>query len=57
MVLDLVAADAEALDCSDQVEDSRTVVSDGTSAENEHEGTEIALKEVSRWIRDATLAA
>jgi glutamate---cysteine ligase / carboxylate-amine ligase len=65
MVLDLVAADAEALDCSDQVEDCRTIVSDGTSAdaqlqifaENEHEGTEIALKKVSRWIRDATLAA
>lgn len=65
MVLDLVTSDAEALDCSDQVEYCRTIVSDGTSAdaqlqifaENEHEGTEIALQKVSRWIRNATLAA
>ena len=65
MVLDLVTADAEALDCSDQVEYCRTIVSSGTSAdaqlqifaENEHEGAEIALHKVSRWIRDATLTA
>jgi carboxylate-amine ligase len=65
MVLELVTDDAEALDCSDQVEYCRTIVSDGTSAdaqlqifaENEHEDAEIPLYNVSRWIRDATLAA
>ena len=65
MVLDLVTADAEALDCSDQVEYCRTIVCGGTSAdaqlqiftENEHEGAEIALYKVSRWIKDTTLAA
>ena len=65
MVLELVTADAEALDCSDQVEYCRTIVSGGTSAdaqlqiytENKQEGAEIALHQVSRWIKDATLAA
>ena len=65
MVLELVAADADALDCSDQMEHCRTIISGGTSAdaqlqifaENEHEGAEFALHKVSRWIRDATLAA
>jgi carboxylate-amine ligase len=64
-VLALTAADAEALGCVDQVEHCRTIVAGGTSAdaqlriftENEHEGAEIALYNVSRWIKDATLAA
>ena len=33
MVLELVAADAEVLDCSDQVDYCRTIVSGGTSAD------------------------
>ena len=65
MVLDLVIADAETLDCCDQVEYCRAIVSGGTSAdaqlqiftENEHEGAETALYKVSRWIKDTTLAA
>ena len=65
MVLELVTADAEVLDCSDQVGYCRTIVSTGTSAdaqlqifaENRKEGAEIALHKVSRWIRDTTLAA
>jgi glutamate---cysteine ligase / carboxylate-amine ligase len=64
-VLDLVAPDAEALGCLDQVENCRTIVVEGTSAdaqlriftENQHEGAEIALHKVTRWIRDATLMA
>ena len=64
MVLELVTADAEALDCSDQLEYCRTIVSGGTSAdaqlqifcENKHEGAEIALHRVARWIEDTTLA-
>jgi len=64
-VLALTAADAEALGCVDQVEHCRTIVAGGTSADaqlriftkNEHEGAEIALYNVSRWIKDATLAA
>jgi glutamate---cysteine ligase / carboxylate-amine ligase len=64
-VLDLVAADAEALDCADQVEHCRSIVVEGTSAdaqlliftENQHESGEIALHKVVRWIRDATLVA
>ena len=63
--LALVTADAEALDCSDQVEYCRTIVSGGTSAdaqlqiytENIQDGAEIALHKVARWIKDATLAA
>jgi carboxylate-amine ligase len=64
-ILDLVASDAEALNCAEQVEHCRKIVSGGTSAdaqlriftENQHEGAEIALHKVSRWIRDATLVA
>ncbi|HUI12311.1 MAG TPA: carboxylate-amine ligase [Xanthobacteraceae bacterium] len=64
-VLDLVAPDAEALGCLDQVENCRAIVVEGTSAdaqlriftENQHEGAEIALHKVTRWIRDATLMA
>jgi glutamate---cysteine ligase / carboxylate-amine ligase len=64
-VLDLIAADAEALGCAGEVRRCRTIVQEGTSAdaqlriftENQHEGAEIALQEVTRWIRDATLVA
>ena len=64
-VLDLVAPDAEALGCADQVGNCRAIVVEGTSAdaqlriftENQHEGAEIALHKVTRWIRDATLVA
>jgi glutamate---cysteine ligase / carboxylate-amine ligase len=64
-LLDLVGADAEALGCAEEVEHCRTIVANGTSAdvqlriftENKHEGAEIALHRVSRWIKEATLAA
>src|SRR6202167_474607 len=64
-ILDLVAADAEALNCAEQAEHCRSIVVEGTSAdaqlriftENQHEGAEIALHKVTRWIRDATLVA
>jgi carboxylate-amine ligase len=64
-VLDIVTAEAEALGCADQLERCRAIIIEGTSAdaqlriftENEHEGAEIALQKVSKWIRDATLAA
>jgi carboxylate-amine ligase len=64
-MLDLVAADAEALSCAEQVGQCRAILLEGTSAdaqmriftENQHDGAEIALKEVTRWIRDATLVA
>jgi carboxylate-amine ligase len=64
-VLELVAADADALGCADEVEHCRTIVAEGTAAdaqirifaENKHDSTEIALQKVCCWIRDATLAA
>ena len=64
-LLELAAADAEALDCAETVEHCRAIVLEGTSAdaqlriftESEHEGAEIALHKVSRWIGDATLVA
>ncbi len=64
-VLDLVGGDAEALGCADEAESCRTIITRGTSAdaqlqiftENKHEGAEIALHRVSRWIKNATLAA
>jgi glutamate---cysteine ligase / carboxylate-amine ligase len=64
-VLDLVGADAEALGCADELDHCRSIVAEGTSAdaqlriftENEHEGADIALQKVTRWIRDATLVA
>ena len=64
-LLDQVMADAEDLGCADTLQHCRTIVLEGTSAdaqmriftENEHEGAEIALHKVSRWIRDATLVA
>jgi len=64
-VLKLIAADAEALGCAKEVEHCRMIVAEGTSAdaqlriftENEHEGADIALYKVTRWLRDATLVA
>jgi glutamate---cysteine ligase / carboxylate-amine ligase len=64
-VLDLVADDADALGCADQAQHCQTIVAQGTSAdvqlriftENKHEDVEIALQKVSRWIKDATVAA
>ncbi len=64
-VLELVAADAAALGCAEELEGCRRIVAEGTSAdaqlriftENEHQGADIALHKVTRWIRDATLEA
>jgi carboxylate-amine ligase len=64
-ILGFVAPDAEALGCAEQVGNCRDIVVEGTSAdaqlriftENKHEGAEIALHKVTRWIRDATLVA
>ena len=62
-VLERIAADADELACGDELEHCRAIVAAGTSAdaqlriftENEHEGADIALHKVTRWIRDATL--
>jgi len=64
-VLELIAADAETLSCAEHLRQCRAIVVEGTSAdaqlriftENQHEGVEIALQKVTRWIRDATLVA
>jgi carboxylate-amine ligase len=64
-ILELVAGNAEALGCTEQVDHCRTIILEGTSAdaqlriftENQHDGAEIALHKVTRWIRDATLVA
>jgi carboxylate-amine ligase len=64
-ILELTAADAEALTCSEQLEQCRMIILEGTSAdaqlrifaENEREGSDIALHKVAGWIRDATLLA
>jgi glutamate---cysteine ligase / carboxylate-amine ligase len=64
-LLELTAADADALGCGEDVERCRAIIADGTSAdaqlriftENEHEGGEIALHKVTEWIRGATLVA
>jgi carboxylate-amine ligase len=64
-VMELVAADAQALGCADQVVRCRSIIAEGTSAdvqlriftENEHEGADIALHKVACWIREATLKA
>ena len=64
-VLELIGADGEVLDCADQLEHCRFIVLEGTSAdaqlriftESEHEGADIALHKVIRWVRDATLVA
>jgi glutamate---cysteine ligase / carboxylate-amine ligase len=64
-ILQLVTADAEALGCAGELDHCRIIAAEGTSAdaqlrvftENEHEGADIALHKVTRWIRDATLVA
>ncbi|HTZ00846.1 MAG TPA: carboxylate-amine ligase [Xanthobacteraceae bacterium] len=64
-IIELVEADARALGCPEQVGNCRAIVVEGSSAdaqlriftENQHEGAEIALQKVARWIRDATLVA
>jgi carboxylate-amine ligase len=64
-VIDFVAGDAQALGCAEAVGNCRAIVVEGSSAdaqmriftENKHEGAEIALQRVTRWIRDATLVA
>ena len=64
-LLELVAADAAVLGCSGEVERCRAIVAEGTSAdtqmriftENEHDGADIALYKVAKWIKDATLLA
>jgi glutamate---cysteine ligase / carboxylate-amine ligase len=64
-VLELIAADAEALGCGGEIEHCRSIIAEGTSAdaqlriftENEHEGADIALYRVAEWIRGATLLA
>jgi glutamate---cysteine ligase / carboxylate-amine ligase len=64
-VLGLVAADAEELSCVEEVDRCRAIILEGTSAdvqlriftENQQDGAETALKEVTRWIRDTTLVA
>ena len=62
-ILALTATDAETLACREQAEQCRAIVLEGTSAdaqlrifaENEREGESVALHNVTRWIRDATL--
>jgi carboxylate-amine ligase len=64
-VLEMTATDATVLNCAAEIERCRAIAAGGTSAdaqmqiftENEHEGAEIALHKVTRWIRDATLVA
>ena len=64
-LLTLVAADAETLDCRQEIEHCRSIMAEGTSAdaqlriftEYEHEGADIALYKVAEWIRGATLLA
>jgi glutamate---cysteine ligase / carboxylate-amine ligase len=64
-VLELIAADAEALSCGGEIQHCRSIIAEGTSAdaqlriftEYEHEGADIALYKVAQWIRGATLLA
>jgi carboxylate-amine ligase len=64
-ILELAAMDAKALACREQAEQCRAIILEGTSAdaqlrifaENEREGDDVALHNVTRWIRDATLLA
>jgi glutamate---cysteine ligase / carboxylate-amine ligase len=64
-VVDMIEADGDGLNCAEQLEHCRSIVVEGTSAdaqlriftESEHEGADIALHKVIRWIRDATLVA
>lgn len=64
-VLALVGPDADFLGCGIELEQCRSIIAEGTSAdaqlriftENEHDGAEIALQKVGEWIRGATLVA
>jgi glutamate---cysteine ligase / carboxylate-amine ligase len=64
-VVDMVEADGDRLNCAEQLAHCRSIVLEGTSAdaqlriftESEHEGADIALHKVIRWVRDATLVA
>jgi len=64
-ILELTADDADALCCGEQMQHCRAILMEGTSAdaqlgifaENRCYGGEIALRRVTRWIRDATLVA
>ncbi len=64
-LVELLAADADTLGCSSELERCRTIVAEGTSAdaqlriftENEHDGAEIALHKVAEWLKAATLVA
>ncbi len=64
-VVTMIEADGDALNCAEQFERCRSIVVEGTSAdaqlriftESEHEGVDIALHKVIRWVRDATLVA
>jgi carboxylate-amine ligase len=64
-VLELAAADIDAFDCHEHLEQCRAIVVEGTSAdaqlrvfaENQRDGQAIALHKVTKWIRDATLLA
>jgi carboxylate-amine ligase len=63
-VIRLTAADAEALDCEDEVGRCRQIVAKGTSADaqlavyeaHREEGHEAALRAVTEWIATTTLA-
>jgi glutamate---cysteine ligase / carboxylate-amine ligase len=63
--VELTAADAEALCCAEQMQHCRAILVEGTSAdaqlrvfaESQCDDSEIALRGVTRWIRDATLVA
>ncbi len=63
-VLEMVATDAAALDCADEIAHCRAIVRDGTSADTQLEVFEEAgrapvveapLRQVSRWIAEATV--
>jgi carboxylate-amine ligase len=64
-LLEITAAEADAFACHEQFEHCRAIVLEGTSAdaqlrifsENQPDGAEVALHQVTRWIRDATLLA
>ena len=60
----MTAEDADALGCSIEIERCRLIIAGGTSAdcqlsvlrERKHEGSQVALQAVARWIADETLA-
>ena len=64
-LLELLAGDADNLNCWKELESCRAIIAEGTSAdaqlrifsENEHEGAGIALHKVAEWLKAATLLA